>query len=473
MTAQDFLAAKYGYKKEINDNWDKYIRLWSSWYKGKVKAFHRYRIYNGNRYCWMDRLSLQMAKKVCEDWADLLFNERCKISVNDESSQEQLNDLLTKNDFWSLINESVERSGSTGTGALVASVTGISINEDANVVDLVEAQTRIEYVDAEWIYPISWSKNDITECAFGAKRTIKGKDYVFLSVHMLEDGQYVIHNHVLLESNGTLREMDTDDTFARFETGSGIKWFAILRPAGANQIIPSSPWGIPYFANSIDTLKSLDTAFDALNNEINLGRKRIFMRTETINVLPTGEIAPTFDPTDITVYMLPPGAQSKDLIQSDSTTLRVNEIKADIELDLNILSEQTGFGQGHYQFTQAGVQTATGVISQNNAMFRRKKKHEIPLESALYDIIQAVSYASTAFGTYSINTDGLEIHFDDSIIEDKEALSARCLRELSASVISPVEYRMEVKGESKDVAEQAIKEIKEEYPTMSQLLGAQ
>ena len=63
------------------------------------------------------------------------------------------------------------------------------------------------------------------------------------------------------------------------------------------------------------------------------------------------------------------------------------------------------------------------------------------------------------------------IQFDDSIIEDKEAESNRALRELSAGVISEVEYRMLIKGESKEIAEEAIQEIKNESPSIDSLLG--
>ena len=46
------------------------IRLWESWYNGDVKQFHYYHVYNGKKRIRCRRLSLQMAKKVCEDMAD-------------------------------------------------------------------------------------------------------------------------------------------------------------------------------------------------------------------------------------------------------------------------------------------------------------------------------------------------------------------------------------------------------------------
>jgi hypothetical protein len=105
-------------------------------------------------------------------------------------------------------------------------------------------------------------------------------------------------------------------------------------------------------------------------------------------------------------------------------------------------------------------------------MFRRKKKLEIGYESAIYDLVKAICYASTVFGQYNINTEDMVILFDDSIIEDKEAQSQRALAEESKGIISKVEYRMKIFGETKEIAEQAIAEIKEASPSIEDLIGS-
>ena len=63
------------------------------------------------------------------------------------------------------------------------------------------------------------------------------------------------------------------------------------------------------------------------------------------------------------------------------------------------------------------------------------------------------------------------IQFDDSIVEDKEAESNRALRELSAGVLSKVEYREKIFGETKEIAEKEIQEIEEANPDIESLLG--
>ncbi len=52
------------------------ISEWLQWYKGKVAKFHSYSQYNGKKKVRRERATLGMAKKVCEDWANLLLNEK-------------------------------------------------------------------------------------------------------------------------------------------------------------------------------------------------------------------------------------------------------------------------------------------------------------------------------------------------------------------------------------------------------------
>lgn len=129
------------------------------------------------------------------------------------------------------------------------------------------------------------------------------------------------------------------------------------------------------------------------------------------------------------------------------------------------------FGENHYHFDGTNLSTATAVVSSNSKMFRRKKKLEIGYESSIFDLVMAICYASTAFGEKNINTDGLKITFDDSIIEDKESESDRALRELSAGVISKSEYRQKIFGETEETASQKIAEIQEENPSIESLIG--
>lgn len=472
MKLEDFLQKEYGYNPEVKDVLQTYIDQWKSWYRGNCKDFHNYFIYNGKKKVNQKRFTMNMAKEISEDWSDILWSEKCEISMADESSQEQFDELIDNLDLYSLINQSIEKSGALGTESAVVSVYDLIQNEDGMYLDVSNAKTRVDLVDIDWIYPLSWNNKGITECAFGSVEYVKGIRYVVLSVHKIaEDGNYHIYNHLFRDNNGNLTEItEEEDTMRDFNTLSNVPWFAVFKPLLTNNLFNNSPFGIPHYANAIDNLKAVDICFDALKNEINDGRKRTFVRADMFNY-DEGKQRLVFDPNDTTVYQLPSGATKDDLIQSDSDDLRTTNQIETLNTNLNILGNKVGFGENHYHFDGTTLNTATAVVSSNSKLFRRKKKLEIGYESAIYDLVKAICYASSTFGTYNINTDDMVIQFDDSIIEDKEAESNRALREVSAGVKSRVEYRELIYGETKEIAEQAIKEIQENNPSIDDLLG--
>ena len=471
MKLEEFLQANYNYNPEVKNALKGYIEQWNSWYKGNVKSFHNYFIYNGQRKVNKKRFTMNMAKEISEDWSDILWSERCAVSLKDENNQKQFNELLDALDLNVVINKSIEKSGALGTCATVVSVYDIISDEDRMTLDVSNAKTRVDVVDVDCIYPISWNNVGVTECAFASISYINGKKTVVLSVHRLkENGNYEIINHLFEETNGNLTEIEQDDIEKVFDTKSNIKWFSIFKPLLTNNIFNNSPFGIPHYANAIDNMKAVDISFDALKNEIKDSRRRTFVRAEMMNYS-DGTQKLTFDPEDTDIYVLPDGANKDDLIQNDTTTLRTTEQIDTLNTNLNILGSKVGFGENHYHFDGTNLSTATAVVSSNSKMFRRKKKLEIGYESSIFDLIVAVCYASSEFGNYNIDTTDMDISFDDSIVEDKESESIRALREFNAGLISAVEYRVRVFGETPEIAEQAIAKIKEEAPTTETLLG--
>ena len=472
MKLEDFLQTNYNYNPDVKDVLKTYIEQWKSWYAGNVKSFHNYFIYNGKKKVNQKRFTMNMAKEISEGWADILWSEKCEINMKDENSQEQFEDLVNSLDLYSLINQSIEKSGALGTESTVVSVYDLVQNEDGMYLDVSNAKTRVDLVDIDWIYPLSWNNKGITECAFGSVEYSKGQKYVVCSVHKIaDDGNYVIYNHLFRDSNGNLTEITEEEgTMSVFDTKSNIPWFAIFKPLLTNNLFSNSPFGIPHYANAIDNLKAVDISFDALKNEIQDGRKRTFVRADMLNY-DDGTQKMTFDPNDTTVYQLPSGATKDDLIQSDSDSLRTAQQIETLNTNLNILGNKVGFGENHYHFDGVNLSTATAVVSSNSKLFRRKKKLEIGYESAIFDLVRAICYASSTFGTYNINTEDMVIQFDDSIIEDKEAESNRALREVNAGLMSKIEYREKIFGETPEIAEQEIRKIQEENPSVNDLLG--
>ena len=71
------------------------VAEWKSWYQGNVKGFHSYRVRNGESMVNCKRYSLGMGKKLCEDWANLLMNEKVQITLEGQKEQEFIDHVLT------------------------------------------------------------------------------------------------------------------------------------------------------------------------------------------------------------------------------------------------------------------------------------------------------------------------------------------------------------------------------------------
>ena len=341
MNLQQFFSSK-GYDISEKLNWDRNIELWESWYKGKVRKFHSYYIYNGQKKVKREKKSLQGAKKVSEDWADLLFNEKVKINLDDDESTKLLNDIFDKNNAVVKINQGLERSFALGTGALVVSVQNMKIDKSMNTIDVTEATTKIQFVGAKKIYPLSWEDNEIKECAFVTYKTIKGINYVFISMHILNDeGNYVIKNYKFKAENRNLVIVNDEKNgfVEEFDTKNNIPWFAIIKPNICNNVDSDTPFGISVYANSIDVLKELDDSYNELGNEVILGRRRTFV-SEEVMTYDNGTEQLTFDPEDISIYRMPKGFNKDSMIQSSSEDLRTDKIQNAVQFHLNILSSK-------------------------------------------------------------------------------------------------------------------------------------
>ena len=269
MQIEEFLEKEYGYNPKVKNEWQKYINLWESWYKGNETDFHNYIIYNGREEISMKRSTLNMAKKCCEDWADLLFNEKCTITLADKSENDILQSVLDELNFWEFVNKSIERAGALGTGAIILSLdniinNGIKLNTEKVIPNL-------SYVDIHGIFPISWNNKKITECAFIDSFVDNGQKYCVMSVHIIgEKGTYIIKNHLFkTDDEGNItEEIENNSILKEFDTRSSTAWFAIISPNSNNNKQKNSPFGLSFFANSIDILESIDMGFDTFINEI-------------------------------------------------------------------------------------------------------------------------------------------------------------------------------------------------------------
>ena len=460
---------KMGLNPDAYVNWSKYLNLWVSWYKGKNASFHNYTIYNGIKDVKKERASLQVAKFICEKMADLLYNEKVKITLGNEDSTKILQKVLDDNNFQLKMNRAIEKSFALGTGCIVLDIEDIMVNE--SVIDYNNSNVKISYVNAENIFPISWDEDGIKELAI-VEYNMKsdGTAVCILKMYMLNPRlKYTIYNYKFtIDKNNNI--VETPETYLKeFETNTNVPWFAIISPNIVNNIDLYSPYGISIFANSIDVLKGIDLVYDSLNNEINLGRKRLFATKEALRFnSTTGEPQLNFDPNDVVFHVLGDstllGDNKNSIIQEINGNLRIDEHLKSLNSQLRILGDKTGFGGDYFAFDEKtlSAKTATEVISENSELFRTIKKHEILLESSLIGIIKAINSIGELTGQFKLDLSQINIDFDDSIIENKSQERSEDRQDLAQDTLSRIDYISKWRGISKEEAVIKAQEIDNE-----------
>lgn len=443
------------------------IREWESWYNGYVAKFHRYFVYNGSNKTWCRRYSLGMAKKLCEDIADLLLNERVKITISgSETTAKYVDTVLSDNHFFERGNEYQERKAYCGTVAYVPQLKGATVSEEGEIS--AADGVKINYVQGKNIFPISWENGRIKEVAFVFPRTVNRKKYALIQLHRLEGGEYVIENDVVecTKGSGTAVPPELWSGLPPFKgvakeihTSSDKPQFVIDKLNIVNNADEddTNPMGVAIFANVIDILSSIDLKYDSYTNEFDLGRKRIFVAPE---LLENENGDPVFDSNDTVFYQLPEGALSgNEAIKEVNMELRTEAHSTAINDDLNMLSFRVGFGTQRYKFDRGSVQTATQIISENSDMYRTVQKHEIILDNVIRELVHVIIRLGQVARVPGLmeNVD-IAIDFDDSIIEDKQTERQQDMQDVSMGVMSNVEYRSKWYGETVEEAEKNLPE---------------
>lgn len=444
LTVRKYLV-KLGYNPPEDKTYN-HISEWMEWYQGYVGKFHKYKVYNGTSVKEENRYQLGMAKKVCEDWANLILNE--KVSIKAGSYEKRLYEILENNNFRVRGNQLIELAFALGTGAFVEY--------------LKESEVIIDFIRADMIYPISWENGDITECAFGSYRTNKDGEYIYLQIHrkgtraeVEAQDIYYIENHYVDVKSGEEKALP-EGMLEKINTKSQIPLFQIIMPNICNNIELDSPMGISVYANSIDQLKGCDLIYDSYINEFVLGKKRILVPIgmAKMEMQKEGITSPVFDPNDNVYYQMPADRNSDSKPVEVDMSIRAQEHELGLQRALDLYSFKCGLGTGRYQFQPSGVKTATEVISDKADLFQNLKKNEIVTKAAIIGMVKAVSFLDTGNVI-----DEASVDFDDSIIEDSNATIDRNIKLTQAGLRSKLSAIMEIEKCSEANAEKEMEKI--------------
>lgn len=471
-TVIEYLNKTYNY--DLSSAFYAHIKDWRDWWKGYHKPFHYYqeRGYDG-QLIERKLYTLKMAKKVCEDWASILLNEKTEIVINDKASfdfvlgkedDEDDGGVLGDNKFWSKANGLVEKAFYSGTGAFVLRLENMNAVGDVIQKD-PETKIRIEYLPAMNIVPLTVKRGIIIDVAFVSEILMGGNKFVYIETHMLKDEGYTITNKYYKEEEGTLSEQPTPNgVIEELSTGSDVPLFSIIKPNIENNIEESNGLGISVYANAIDNLEGVDLAYNNFNRDFKLGGKKVFLNESLTQTDENGKLLTPDDVAQQLFVQVGDGIVDENgnnnMIHEFNPALRVAENKDGIQGQLDYLSFKCGLGTKHYQFNAGQIVTATQYMGDKQELIQNASKHYIIVKDALKSLVKSILWVGNEVIGANVNVDAaISVKFDDSYIIDKESERLRDQQEVRDGLMQKYEYRMKWYGEDEATAKSMVPDI--------------
>lgn len=480
------VLSKQGHNVVVGTDYD-LIQIWKSWYRGNVNDFHRYTIKGATGVeIECEKLTFGIPKKIAEDWASLLWNEKVKFNTNDDKINKQLEKVLYDNSYRVELGNLIEKIfGYAGLGAIIEY--------------LVDGNTTIDYICGEYVI-VTEGRGTQAKGVITINEIEKDKKYItHLTTHTLEENKYIVEHQAFItdkeselgdKSTTALEYIFTDKTLKdmeeimRNEKGEivGVRYivihdtnipcFQIIRPNVTNNYDTDSKMGIPVTANSIDTYKALDNAYEGLNTEsvnnktvVVFNEKATKKRTKTDPETAVTSYVQYIDKHD-TRFISSPMNDTEDWVKHFAGTFTAEEYIKAINSNLNWASFKAGLGTGYYSFD--GTNTYVNekqIISTNNDTWKNKVKHEIILEKAFIGMIKAIIFleqSQNRMVVVDIEKLDLTVKFDDSIIIDDEELKKNSLQLVMDGYKPKWKHLVEWESMTEDEAKESVAEAKKE-----------
>lgn len=416
---------------------------WYNWLRGDVNGFHTFNMKINGVSRQFERQTMNMPKKICEDYHSLIWNDRCQIKFKDKKQEEVVMGVLEDNSFDTEFGTGLEMCFATGMFYMAE-----YIGEDG--------KTKIDYITYQNALPLEFDNIKVKALLTISFDKYLGMFITHLTYHSMKKDKFgkmfynVKHEVFVSKSDKTLGMITKSPQIYEhiFGTASYVEeanfavekpFFQVIRPNIKNHFDCNSPYGVSIYATMISYFVIIDTLFDALQSDTNNNKTRIIVDSQMLKVKQvtndeTGDVEYInyFDPNNTELMALP--LKSNDRIDQKAIEYFAGEYHHDqLELALNAALRYAGFraglGRNYYQFQQNGdnYQNELNVVSSNADTYRNKKKHEIIIGAAIKDLCVSILELEKMSNRYSgdIKREDIEVEFDDSIVIDDEAEEAK------------------------------------------------
>jgi len=428
---------------------DELINKWLDIYHGKSDWIkYSYPSLTG-RKIERRRKSLNAAKLICSELSRLVWSEMPEMNIDDDIEK-----FLEENNFGNKMVQFTEYGAAGGGYALKL------YSKDMKL--------KLDYVPANMFIPVTWDNKRIVEADFISREIINEKSYLKKEKHRKTETGYIIDVEIYDDSSeGSYKRVQSLEPESVEITVSRPLFVYISNPE-ANNLSLFSPLGISLYANAVDTLEALDIAFDALVQEIVLGRKRIIVPASATRLFvdtETGKRVRYFDPSDEIFQAFNPEDAQNIKITDNTVELRIEELRLAVQTLFDVLATQTGFSAGTFSFDGVSMKTATEVISENSKTFKLKQSFENQIKSGVLGLLETIREIG---GLYGINTSTEEytMVFNDAVIEDRNSKTSYWLQRYAQGTATLKTVLEELDGMTEEEAEEEAQKIKEQNQTI-------
>lgn len=473
---------------QISEESYRQLEIWKCIYAGYYDVFHKlsYMTVNGTKK--RRRHTLNMAKVSTEELSKLIFTEKVKVNISNETLNENIEDLLNKNRFYKVFQGKLEQMLALG---------GLVLKANPKEQDDLTYKIGIEYVSPDCFIPTAWENGEINEGVFLNTSRKDNKVYCLFEFHNwkittndagIKVRLYTIKNELYesdKNSQQSAKKVPLETLYPDLQETTSIEGltktlFQYIKPNIANNLDLQSPLGISIFANALDTLYAIDVAFDSFITEFKLGKRRIIVPSSAVRTIvdpSTGELHRYFDADDEIYQAMNIGDPDKQKIEDNTVPLRVTEHIAAINALLNLYSMQIGLSSGSFTFDGIQVKTATEVISENSKTYKTIVSNENVIEEGLINFIHTLTEVSALYDVYDLPSEDYEVklYWDDSIVGDKYTDSDFYIKLNMNGLVSKKYALMQVLDFTEEEADSMIKEASEEraseMPDINSLTG--
>ena len=410
---------------------------------------------------------LPLARTACKKIAGLVYNEQAEITVDNETINQFVNDVLLNDRFNKNFERYLESCLALGGMAMRPYFDGKTI--------------KVAFIQAPVFLPLQNNMQDVSSAAIVTK-SVKSegktnKYYTLIEFHEWNDDDLMITNELYKSNSADTVGSQTllSELYENLEESIVVKGlsrplFTYLKTPGMNNKDINSPLGLSIFDNAKTTIDFINRTYDEFMWEIKMGQRRV--------AVPDGLTNMTFQAgkdnqfvtkrrfeTDQNVFVQIGGGLDDNKIVDLTTPIRADDYIKAINKGLAMFEMQVGVSGGMFSFDGKTMKTATEVVSENSDTYQLRNSIVSLVEHSIKELVVSICELGKAYGIYHGEIPKLEdisVNLDDGVFTDRNAELEYWTKALASGIVSKQYAISKVLGVTDEEAGKMLSEINDE-----------